>query len=64
MPPRLKKLVGSLGIVAYLIVYALAAIVLADKIPDHPALDLVYFVVAGVGWILPIIPLMTWMNRD
>ncbi|MES2035606.1 MAG: DUF2842 domain-containing protein [Pseudomonadota bacterium] len=64
MNPRIKKLVGSIGVVIYLIVYAFAAIILADKIPDHPALDLLYFVVAGVGWILPIIPLMVWMNRD
>lgn len=64
MNPRLKKFVGSIAILVFLVVYAALAIIVADLIPDHPAIDLVYFVVAGVSWILPIIPLMTWMNRD
>lgn len=64
MNPRLKKLLGSIAILVFLIVYAALAIIVADLIPDHPAIDLVYFVVAGIGWILPIIPLLTWMNRD
>lgn len=64
MNPRLKKLLGSIAILVFLIVYAALAIIVADLIPDHPAIDLLYFVVAGIGWILPIIPLMAWMNRD
>lgn len=64
MPPRIKKIVGSLAILAFLVVYAFAAILIADLIPKHPALELLYFLVAGIGWILPIIPLMVWMNRD
>lgn len=64
MNPRIKKLVGTLAILVFLVVYAAGAILLADVIPQHPAIDLVYFVVAGIGWILPIIPLMVWMNKD
>jgi len=64
MHPRLKKIVGTIAILVFLVVYAALAIIVADLIPDHPAIDLVYFVVAGIGWILPLIPLMTWMNRD
>jgi len=64
MPPRIKKIVGSIAMLAFLAVYAFAAILIADLIPDHPALDLIYFVVAGLAWVLPIIPLMAWMDRD
>jgi len=64
MTPRLRKLVGSFAILAFLVVYAIAAVRLADLLPDHPAIDLVYFLVAGTAWGLPLIPLLSWMNRD
>lgn len=64
MNPRIKKIIGSLALLAFMALYVAGAIVLADKLPKHPAVDLVYFVVAGVAWVLPIIPLMIWMNRE
>lgn len=64
MNPRLKKLVGTLGIIVFLILYVSLAVAIADRLPDHPAIDLIYFLVVGVAWGLPLIPLMNWMNRD
>lgn len=64
MNPRLKKLVGTLGIIVFLILYVSLAVAIGDRLPDHPAIDLIYFLVVGVAWGLPLIPLMNWMNRD
>jgi hypothetical protein len=63
MPTRLRKLIGSLGIVAFLLFYAGAVAALADHLPSQWAVQLVFFVLAGVLWGAPLIPLITWMNK-
>ncbi|MDP1631575.1 MAG: DUF2842 domain-containing protein [Caulobacter sp.] len=64
MTPRLKKFVGMVAIVVFLAAYAAAAMLIADHLYDHPAVRLIYFVVVGTAWGLPLFPLLTWMNRD
>ncbi len=63
MPPRLRSFVGSVLILIFLAGYVWAATTLADRLPDNMWIKLVYFAVVGIGWGLPILPLMTWMNR-
>jgi hypothetical protein len=63
MPARIRKLIGGVGVVAFLIAYAVLMTVIADHLPNQWAVKLIFFVVAGVGWGLPLIPLITWMNR-
>jgi hypothetical protein len=43
--------------------WIVAAITIADHLPKHPAIDLIYFLVVGTAWGLPLFPLMKWMNR-
>ncbi|MDP1738796.1 MAG: DUF2842 domain-containing protein [Caulobacter sp.] len=64
MTPRIRKLVGMLAMLVFLVAYAAAAIIVADLLPRHPAIDLVYFLIVGVAWGLPLFPLMKWMNRE
>jgi hypothetical protein len=63
MPPRLRSFVGSVLILIFLAGYVWAATTLSDRLPNDMWIKLVYFAVVGVGWGLPILPLMTWMNR-
>ncbi|MFZ5669889.1 MAG: DUF2842 domain-containing protein [Pseudomonadota bacterium] len=63
MNPRLRKLVGSLAMLAFLFVWVVVALSLADRLPTHWLAQLAFFIVAGLGWGLPLIPLMRWMNR-
>ena len=63
MGPRLRKLVGSLGVIAFLIAYIVLAVTLADRLPDNRLAQLLFFVVAGTAWGLPLLPLFTWMER-
>jgi hypothetical protein len=32
-------------------------------LPANDGVKLAYFAIVGIGWGLPIIPLITWMNR-
>ena len=64
MPRRLRTLVGTLAILVFVCVYALVAMALADsRIVNAPNLvqALVYFVL-GTIWILPVMPLIRWME--
>lgn len=63
MSARIRKLFGMVGILAFLFAYVVAAITLADKVPEQIVLQLIYFAVAGTCWFIPIVPLVKWMNR-
>ena len=63
MPARIRKLIGSAGILVFLALYVTAAVTIADYVPRHWAAQLAFFVVVGVAWGAPLLPLITWMNR-
>ena len=63
MPPRLRKLVGSVAVLAFLATYVAVAVTLADRLPDNLLVQLTYFVVVGTAWGLPLLPLIAWMQR-
>lgn len=63
IPARLRKLIGSIGVMAILVGWIWAFTSLYDRLPDNRAVHLIYFVVLGMGWIAPVIPLITWMGR-
>ncbi len=63
MNSRLRKLLGGIAILAFLVLYAWAAVAVWERLPDAFWISLIYFTVVGIGWGVPIIPLMTWMHR-
>ena len=65
MQRRLRKLVGTLTIFVFVIFYALVAMALAEsRIVDAPKLiQTTFYIVLGLAWILPIMPLIRWMER-
>ncbi len=66
MPIRLRKLIGTIALLALVIVWALVAMALAQLpvIKANAFVEAVYYVVAGLGWVLPAMPLVRWMLRD
>jgi hypothetical protein len=64
MPLRLRKFIGAIALFVLVIVWALVAMALAQApaIRDNAVLSVVYYVVAGLGWALPAIPIVTWMS--
>lgn len=62
MSKRLRKALGGIGILAFLTAYAVAAVTVAAFLPDNKAIQMIYFVVAGVAWGLPLVPVIKWME--
>ncbi len=65
MPIRLRKFIGTVALLVLVVVWALLAMALAQApaIHDHPAAAVTFYVVAGLGWVLPAMPLVRWMSR-
>jgi hypothetical protein len=65
MPERLRKLIGTIVLVVFICFYALTAMTIAAaKLPGTSGLtQLVYFVVAGLAWVLPAGALVAWMVK-
>jgi hypothetical protein len=61
---RLRKLFGAVALFVLVIVWALIAMAVAQfpAIRDNTVLSILYYVVAGLGWILPAMPLVSWMS--
>ncbi len=65
MPIRLRKLVGAVALILLVLTWALVAMALAQApaIKASRLLETIYYVVAGLGWVLPAMPLIRWMSR-
>lgn len=65
MRRRTRKLVGTLFTIVFLGIYALLAMTLAEsRIQDASNLvRLVVYCVLGFAWVLPLMPLIRWMQR-
>ena len=62
----MRKPVGAIVLVLWLVVYVGVAALIGDRIAhEHWAWKVLYFPVAGLAWILPLRPLLRWMHaRD
>jgi uncharacterized membrane protein len=60
----MRKLIGAVALFVLVIGWALIAMAVAQfpAIRDNTALSVLYYVVAGLGWILPAMPLVSWMS--
>lgn len=59
----MRKLVGSLLLLAWLVAYIAVAAVIGDRISsEHWAWKLLYFPIAGVAWVIPLKPLLRWIH--
>lgn len=66
MPRRARKFVGAVVMLGFVCVYGLLAMLVAQT--DHirhaqPVLQAIFFIVVGMAWILPLMPLIKWMER-
>ncbi len=66
MPARIRKLIGGVAMIAFIVVYSLIAMALAQSRPLQEAPALVQtlgYIVLGLAWTLPLAPLIKWMER-
>jgi hypothetical protein len=63
MHPRLKRLIGSILIVILVIVYAVAAMVVAEAklAQSSGVVHFAYFLLSGLLWVLPAMAIVKWM---
>lgn len=65
MTMRIRKLIGAFALLALVTLWSLLAMALAQSVlTDVSGLTAtVYYVVAGLGWVLPAMLLVKWMVR-
>jgi len=65
MPARLRKLLGAVVLVILVVTWSLVAMAVAQfpVIKANGVVEAIYYVVAGLCWILPAMPLVKWMSR-
>ncbi len=64
MPVRAKRAVAALGMLLFLAFYVWAVIAIGAHLPNHPLVHLLFYGIAGTAWGLPLLPLMSWAERE
>ena len=65
MPIRVRKLIGAVALLVLVSAWALLAMALAQSaLTDiNGFVAAIYYVVAGLGWVVPAMLLVKWMGR-
>jgi hypothetical protein len=65
MTIRKRKLIGAVALITLVIVWSLTAMALAQSVLTSISgwVATIYYVLAGLGWVLPAMPLIKWMSR-
>jgi predicted membrane channel-forming protein YqfA (hemolysin III family) len=60
-----RKLIGAVVIIVFVCVYALVAMALAQgRITEAPKfVQTIAYIALGLAWVLPLLPLIKWMER-
>jgi ABC-type Na+ efflux pump permease subunit len=67
MTPRTRKLVGAILLLIVIAVYSLAAMLAAVILQINEAnksVELLYYAVAGLLWVLPAGLIIQWMQKS
>ena len=61
--PSWRKPIGMLGILAYVTIWAVAVASLSGLVGLWPVIaQAVFYVIAGTIWIMPLKPVLKWME--
>jgi len=65
MSIRIRKLIGAVALFLLVACWALLAMALAQSAltDTNGWLAALYYVIAGLAWVLPAMPLIRWMSR-
>ncbi|HUN11253.1 MAG TPA: DUF2842 domain-containing protein [Rhabdaerophilum sp.] len=65
MNPRVKKLIGTVVMVVFVAFYALVVSAIAPRILSgtNKIAEMLFYVVAGLAWAIPLMPIIRWMER-
>lgn len=65
MSIRTRKLIGAVALILLVTIWSLVAMAVAQfpVVKANGVVEFIYFMVAGLVWILPAMPLIRWMVR-
>ena len=65
MSIRTRKLIGTVALLVLVSVWGLLAMALAQSVLTdiNGWVAAIFYVVAGLGWVLPAMPLVSWMVK-
>jgi hypothetical protein len=65
MTIRTRKFLGAIALILLAAVWALTMMAVAQMplLAQSGLLQAIFYVVAGMGWVLPAMPIVSWMSR-
>ena len=65
MAIRTRKLLGTIFLLILVVVWSLLGMTIAQTpwFANSGLLQAIFYVVAGLGWVLPAMPIVSWMSR-
>jgi hypothetical protein len=65
MTIRTRKFFGTIALLLLALVWSLTGMALAQLpvVANSGWLQAIYYVVVGMGWVLPAMPIVSWMSR-
>jgi hypothetical protein len=65
MTIRTRKFLGTIALLMLVVVWSLMGMTLAQApwLAGSGLLQAIFYVVAGLGWVLPAMPIVSWMAR-
>lgn len=65
MTIRQRKLIGAVLLLVLVIVWSLVAVAVAQApaLKDSRGWQMLFYLIAGLGWVLPAMPLIKWMSK-
>jgi NhaP-type Na+/H+ or K+/H+ antiporter len=62
---RTRKFFGTIALLLLAVVWSLMGMTLAQTpwLASSGLLQAIFYVVAGIGWVLPAMPIISWMAR-
>lgn len=66
MSPHVKKLIGTLLTLVWLVIYCALAMGIGVRVLPHAGalVRLLYYALAGTLWIIPVGLMLPWMYRE
>jgi hypothetical protein len=65
MTIRTRKFFGTIALLVLVVVWSLLGMTVAQTpwLANSGWLQAIFYVVAGIGWVLPAMPIISWMAR-
>jgi hypothetical protein len=65
MTIRTRKFIGTIALLMLVVVWSLLGMTVAQTpwLANSGWLQAIFYVVAGIGWVLPAMPIISWMSR-